>query len=157
MIHLDEGATYAYYEEWFDHMMAQGMTDFDVIGLSYYPYIHGSFSDFEDCLQRLSQKYGKELNVAEFAHPFRRSKGSFFGEKEEQCAGYPASPVGQQESLQHLTQLIQSVPACCGFFYWEPFMRCENNDENGWGTFMELMDDAGKPVIALQKLQKLQK
>lgn len=120
MIHLDEGATYAYYEEWFDHMMAQGMTDFDVIGLSYYPYIHGSFSDFEDCLQRLSQKYGKELNVAEFAHPFRRSKGSFFGEKEEQCAGYPASPVGQQESLQHLIQLIQSVPACSGFSTGSP-------------------------------------
>ena len=36
-------------------------------------------------------------------------------------------------------------------------MRFENNDENGWGTFMELMDDAGKPVIALQNLQKLQK
>ena len=155
IIHLDEGATYAYYEEWFDRMIEQGMTDFDVIGLSYYPYIHGSFSDFEDCLTRLAKKYGRELNVAEFAHPFRRSKGNFFGEKEELCAGYPASPVGQQESLQHLIRVIRKVPQCSGFFYWEPFMHCENNDENGWGTFMGLMDDKGYPTIALQQLRKM--
>ena len=38
-------------------------------------------------------------------------------------------------------------------------MRCENNDENGWGTFMELMDDAGKIAfifsISIEMLQLL--
>lgn len=34
-------------------------------------------------------------------------------------------------------------------------MRCENNDENGWGTFMELMDDAGKPVNCVAKTAEI--
>lgn len=148
MLHLDEGANYAYYEEWFDKMMELGTTDFDIIGLSFYPYIHGSFADFEDNLQKLAKRYDKELNVAEYAHPFRRSRGTFFGEKEEQCAGYPATQKGQRESLLHLAKIIRRVPdgRCNGFFYWEPFMRVQPSDENGWGTFMELMDDDGHPT-----------
>ena len=157
MIHLDEGADYACYEEWFDKMMALKTTDFDVIGLSYYPYIHGSFSDFESNLKKLAARYKKELNVVEFAHPFRRSHGTFFGEKEERAAGYPATPQGQSQSLQRLAEIIRRVPEgrCSGFFYWEPFMRVQPNEENGWGTFMELMDDNGHPTEGLLTIQTL--
>lgn len=146
MIHLDEGATYAYYEEWFDHMMELGTTDFDLIGLSYYPYIHGTYEDFEDTLHKLVERYKKPLIVAEFAHPFRKSKGSFFREEQEQRAGHSATREGQRESLEHLVRIIENVPdgKCEGFFYWEPFMRIEPNEENGWGTFMGLMDDEGR-------------
>lgn len=148
MIHLDEGARYDYYEEWFDRMMELGVNDFDIISLSYYPYIHGSYEAFEDNLHKLAERYGKPLIVAEFAHPFRRSRGTFFGEEQEKAAGHPASEQGQRESLEQLAGIIKNVPdgKCEGFFYWEPFMRIEPNEENGWGTFMGLTDDEGKPT-----------
>lgn len=157
MIHLDEGARYDYYEEWFDRMMELGTDDFDVIGLSFYPYIHGSYEDFEQNLHKLAERYQKPLIVAEFAHPFRRSKGTFFREEQERAAGYPASQSGQRESLAHLVDIIKGVPEgmCEGFFYWEPFMRVEPNDENGWGTFMGLMDDDGNPTEGLAVIGKL--
>ncbi len=158
MIHLDEGATYAYYEEWFDKMISLGTTDFDVIGLSYYPYIHGTYADFEENLHKLVKRYGKELIIAEFAHPFRRSRGTFFGEEQERMAGYPASGQGQAKSLIHLAEIIKRVPEgkCEGFFYWEPFMRSlPENNEDGWGTFMGLMDDDGKPTEGLAVIGQL--
>lgn len=157
MLHLDEGATYRYYEEWFDKMMSLGTNDFDLIGLSYYPYIHGSFEDFEDTLHRLAERYSQELVIAEFAHPFRRSRGSYFGEAEEKLAGYPASGEGQEAALRRLQRVIEDVPdnKCRGFFYWEPFMRApEGQPEDCWGTFMELMDEEGKPQQGFCAIQK---
>ena len=38
VIHLDQGGKYHYYEDFFDKAIAHGVTDFDVIGLSYYPF-----------------------------------------------------------------------------------------------------------------------
>lgn len=157
MIHLDEGATYAYYEQWFDRMMQLGTNDFDIIGLSYYPYIHGSYESFEENLHSLSKRYGKALIVAEFAHPFRMSRGTFFREAQECAAGHSASQQGQCESLKHLAKIIKNVPdgKCKGFFYWEPFMRVELSDENGWGTFMGLINDEGKPTSAFCMMETL--
>lgn len=158
MIHLDEGARYDYYEEWFDRMLELGTDDFDVIGLSYYPYIHGSYEDFEQNLHKLAKRYKKPLIVAEFAHPFRRSRGSYFLEEQEQAAGHPASQTGQRESLEQLADIIRRVPEgmCEGFFYWEPFMRVEVDDEDGWGTFMELMDDDGRPTEGFKSIGSME-
>jgi arabinogalactan endo-1,4-beta-galactosidase len=154
MLHLDEGANHTYYKEWFDHMLTMGVNDFDLIGLSYYPYIHGSYEAFEENLHQLAERYDKPLVIAEFAHPFRRSKGNFFREEQERAAGYPASQQGQYESLKRLVKIIDGVPdnQCKGFFYWEPFMRVEPNEENGWGTFMGVMTDEGKPTLALSSM-----
>ena len=152
MIHLDEGATYAYYEEWFDRMMELGTTDFDLIGLSYYPYIHGSYKDFETNLHRLAARYKQDLVVAEFAHPFRQSRGNYFREEQEKMAGHPASGQGQEDALSQLMSIIEGVPdgKCRGFFYWEPFMRSKKgHPEDSWGTFMELMEEDGTPQQGL--------
>ena len=40
MIHLDQGGRYFYLKEWFDGSFAAGLEDFDLIGLSYYPFWH---------------------------------------------------------------------------------------------------------------------
>ena len=34
-----------YLKEWFDGSFAAGLEDFDLIGLSYYPFWHGTFTD----------------------------------------------------------------------------------------------------------------
>ena len=44
MIHLDAGGNNPMYIDWFDNYTARG-EDFDIIGMSYYPFWHGSMSD----------------------------------------------------------------------------------------------------------------
>ena len=65
MIHLDNGGNNALYREWFDNYFENDGADFDVIGLSYYPFWHGSLADLEYNMKDLAQRYGKELVVAE--------------------------------------------------------------------------------------------
>lgn len=75
------------------------MTDFDVIGLSYYPYIHGSFSDFEDCLQRLSQKYhGEEVKCCRVCASIPQKQRKLFrGKRGAVCwiSGKPCGAAGE--------------------------------------------------------------
>ena len=42
MIHLDQGGRYFYLKDWFDHAFEAGLSDFDVIGLSYYCLLYTS-------------------------------------------------------------------------------------------------------------------
>ena len=64
MLHLDNGGNNALYREWFDEFMKRG-EEFEVIGLSYYPFWHGTLQDLEDNMHDISARYGKELIVAE--------------------------------------------------------------------------------------------
>ena len=45
MLHLDNGGNNALYRNWFDSYFRQGGMDFDYIGLSYYPFWHGTMAD----------------------------------------------------------------------------------------------------------------
>ena len=67
MLHLDNGGNNALYREWFDEFMKRG-EEFEVIGLSYYPFWHGTLQDLEDNMHDISARYGKELIVAEVSH-----------------------------------------------------------------------------------------
>ena len=64
MIHLDNGGNNEMYRDWFDHYMERG-EDFDYIGLSYYPFWHGTLQMLEDNMNDMAARYGKELIVAE--------------------------------------------------------------------------------------------
>ena len=64
MLHLDNGGNNALYREWFDEFMKRG-EDFQIIGLSYYPFWHGTLQQLEDNMRDISERYGKELIVAE--------------------------------------------------------------------------------------------
>ena len=64
MIHLDNGGNNALYREWFDHFMEKG-GDFQIIGLSYYPFWHGTLDDLAANMSDLAVRYGKELMIAE--------------------------------------------------------------------------------------------
>lgn len=147
MLHLDQGGKYEYFREWFDCMQENGVRDYDIIGLSYYPFWHGTFYEFKQNMDALVERYGKELVVAETAHPFRKSGGNFFREEQERAAGFPAERQMQKKVLELIMNIIANVKEQkgLGFFYWEPFVRTEE-DSQGWGTCMGLMDENGRPT-----------
>ena len=69
MIHLDNGGNAPMYVDWFDHYMERG-EDFQIIGLSYYPFWHGSLSDLQKNMNDLAVRYGKELVIVEVSMGF---------------------------------------------------------------------------------------
>lgn len=152
MLHLDQGGRYYYFKEWFDNALAHGVTDFDIIGLSYYPFWHGTFNDLKNTMEELAKRYHKPMIIAEVAHAYRRSRGELFGEAQEKISGFPAGGAAQKEVLE----LIMSIAAHIsdglgiGVFYWEPFSRPDDEADDSWGSCMGVVDADGRPTLGIK-------
>ena len=133
MIHLDNGGNNAMYRDWFDHYMERG-EDFEIIGLSYYPFWHGTFDDLKNNMNDLAVRYGKELMIAEVSMGYTMEdyaeyeklspderKG--YATKPELVEGlpFPMTKEGQCDFMKALFDVMAQVPEnkCKGFFYWE--------------------------------------
>lgn len=133
MLHLDNGGNNAMYRDWFDHYIERG-EDFQIIGLSYYPFWHGSLEDLQNNMNDLAVRYGKELMIAEVSMGFTMedyasyeklaaSERKGYATKPELAAKvpFPMSREGQCSFMEALFRVIEQVPERKGkgFFYWE--------------------------------------
>lgn len=145
VIHLDQGGRYYYYRDWFDAAIAHGVTDFDMIGLSYYPFWHGTFYEFRDTLEYVVRRYGRPVIVAETAHAFRLSDQGFVGKEQMEIAGFPAGAVEQREVLELVMSIVAHMENGMGrgVFYWEPMM-IPGHGNGGWAENMGVIDENGR-------------
>lgn len=134
MVHLDNGGNNELYREWFDHFMEKG-EDFEVIGLSYYPFWHGSLSALENNMNDIAKRYGKDLVVAEVSmgHTMedyseyekltpKQRKGMATKPSLVEKIEYPMTEQGQADFMEDFLNRISNVSdqKGCGFYYWEP-------------------------------------
>lgn len=132
MLHLDNGGNNALYREWFDEYMKRGEA-FEVIGLSYYPFWHGTLQQLEDNMQDISKRYGKKLIVAEVStgHTLndykeyeklsdKDRKGMAANRELAAKAEYPMTAEGQSAFMEDFMTRISRVKGAEGFYYWEP-------------------------------------
>ena len=57
------------YVEWFDNYVKRG-ADFDIIGLSYYPFWHGTLEELSFNMEDMFRRYGKKIAIAEVSMGF---------------------------------------------------------------------------------------
>lgn len=134
MIHLDNGGNNALYREWFDNYVKRG-EDFDIIGLSYYPFWHGTFDMLQNNMNDIALRYGKELIIAEVSMGYTMEdyaeyeklapamrKGMATRKELVEKIEYPMTKEGQKAFMEELFCRIASVPKKKGrgYFYWEP-------------------------------------
>jgi arabinogalactan endo-1,4-beta-galactosidase len=127
MVHIDRGGDNGGSVWFYDHILAAGV-DFDVIGLSFYPFWHGPFSALQANLNDLAPRYGKDLVVVETAYPWTTGNGdqlANFIDSDAQLpdgALYPATPAGQAGYFEALRDILAQVPdgRGAGFVDWEP-------------------------------------
>ena len=135
MLHLDNGGNNALYRGWFDSFFAAGGRDFDLIGLSYYPFWHGSIDDLRRNMNDLALRYHKDMIVvevsmgytlADYANyeklPPEKRKGMAANSRLARDIPYPMTPEGQSRFMEELMEAIRAVPENRGrgFAYWEP-------------------------------------
>ena len=154
MIHLDQGGRYFYLKDWFDRAFEAGLSDFDVIGLSYYPFWHGTFNDLKETTKKLIQDFKKPIILAETAHAWRKSKNGFIDEAQEKIAGFAASPLGQRMVLDMDNTIMASLPDKMGrgIYYWEP-LCIPRGDEGGWAENMGILDERGQAMEAIHSFE----
>lgn len=154
VIHLDQGGRFTYFKEWFDAALAHGVTDFDMIGLSYYPFWHGTFNEFKDTMDKLVDRYNKPLIVAEIAHPWRLTGDGFVGSQQARIIGFPATPDAQYNVLNLIMNITANIRDGFGrgVFYWEPLM-VPVAGQGGWAENMGVLDEGGKPLKGLKSFK----
>ena len=134
MIHLDNGGNNALYREWFDNYVKRG-EDFDIIGLSYYPFWHGSFAMLGNNMNDIAIRYGKDLVIAEVSMGYTMEDygtceklapseriGMATRKELVEKIEYPMTRQGQKDFMKELFRRLEEVPQGRGkgYFYWEP-------------------------------------
>ena len=150
MIHLDQGGRYRFLKDWFDRAFAEGLMEFDLIGLSYYPFWHGTFMDLKDTAEQLIRDFGKPIMVVETAHAWRKSDKGFIDEEQERIAGIPATPEGQKQVVDMVMNIVASLPDGMGqgVYYWEPL--CVPDGHGGWSESMGILAEDGTVLEAVK-------
>ena len=157
MIHLDNGGNNALYREWFDNFTKRG-EDFEIIGLSYYPFWHGSLQMLNDNMNDIAARYGKDLVIAEVSMGYTMEDYKNYEKlSDEERKGYATRPAlvekieypmtkqGQYDFMEDFLNRISHIKGGKGkgFFYWEPAWIPVPG--SGWATpaSLKYMNDPG--------------
>jgi arabinogalactan endo-1,4-beta-galactosidase len=125
VIHFDQGGDNAWSRSFFDHIVAERVP-FDVIGLSYYPFWHGTLSNLRANMNDLAVRYDRDVAVVETQYGWTLANGdtlgNFLWQDSQLLPGYPATPAGQTAFLNDLLSINAAVPGHhgAGIFYWQP-------------------------------------
>ena len=108
---------------WFKEATENGVTDFDWIGLSYYPiWSEYTLDNVGTVFKTLMDTYNKKLMVVETAYPFTLDnidEANNILDSEALINGFPATEQGQLDYLNTLQNVIEQSGGE-GLVYWEP-------------------------------------
>ncbi|MCR5655832.1 MAG: glycosyl hydrolase 53 family protein [Butyrivibrio sp.] len=96
--------------------------DYDILGMSYYPFWDCDFERLKKVLSHVKYEYGKDVMLAETSYPYTLQDGDGQGnsvaEKASLVEGYPASVQGQANMIRDTIAAVNEIGAV-GVFYWE--------------------------------------
>lgn len=108
--------------------------DYDVIGLSYYPFFHGPLKLLEATLTRLAADFSdKKVHIVETAYPIqwwpdeaKYDTRAYWAVEEGKCDG-------QYAFVKDLIQTLSKYPQVDGLSWWFP-EEAGNGDSANWNT-----------------------
>ena len=161
MIHL-AGVDVNLYHTFFDNLIVKNkVNDFDIIGMSFYPFWHGTMDDLKNTMNDVSAEYNKDVIAVETAFGYTLEDADFeknnFGTNEEKVGGYKATVQGQATGLRDVMATVASVNdnRGLGIFYWAPDWVINekvgwksNGGGNGWDN-LTLFDTKGNALESM--------
>ncbi len=156
-------AGYADAQQFFNKLEA-AKTDYDIIGLSYYPWWHGKdINALQQSMQSLATVFKKPVLIAETAYPFTFNYNDYtnniVGTADQLINAYAATTQGQ---AQFISTLISSVKQLAnkdyfGVCYWAPdwvaYKGTTATDGSPWEN-LSLFDFQNNALPALDSLGK---
>ncbi len=131
VIHLEKSYDVATHEEFYREILLRG-TSFDIIGLSYYPYWHGTFEMFFKNVNNLQKKFHKPVWIVETGYGFTMEpfvlNGNYgdnlisedFFKQGNVYRPFPLSKEGQRSFVKELIARVK-LNDIGAIYYWEPF------------------------------------
>ncbi|MEN8816087.1 MAG: glycosyl hydrolase 53 family protein [Nonlabens sp.] len=136
MIHRAGISDSAYF---FDELNSRNI-DFDIAGLSYYPWWHGSdITTSENELRSFAAGINQKIMIVETAYPFtiawNDNLNNIIGLNNQLSSGFPATLEGQHAFMLRIHDLMKNLPndQGLGYCYWSPDWVAHNR---GVDSFM---------------------
>jgi arabinogalactan endo-1,4-beta-galactosidase len=139
--------------DYFDRMKKAAI-DYDIIGLSFYPFFHGELSVLETAIKQLeNKKYGKDIQVVEMGYP---SKWAVPGTSYDYTKVYPYSAEGQRAFTADLIAMLLKHPQVNGLSWWYAEANakgCNGDLNSGWYNAGLFDNETGRALPALYELK----
>lgn len=132
--------------------MKEASIDYDIIGLSYYPYFHGAISELEGAIDLLKKNYAdKSVMVVEFGYPYAWAVG---GTTYDYTKTYPYSDAGQKAITADVVTMLKKHENVNGLFWWWPEYNAKGTNLSGWYNAPLFDSRTGRATSALAELCK---
>jgi arabinogalactan endo-1,4-beta-galactosidase len=121
IIHNAEGGSVGQTQT-FAQKLLEHSVEYDVMGLSYYPWWSGNVDNLHQNARRISEGFRKEVMVVETGYPWRPPNKDFARQWGRVQGLWPPTPEGQEQFLRDVEAAIASVPQGrgLGVLWWYP-------------------------------------
>ena len=96
--------------------------DYDIFGLSYYPFWDGTNENMQNVAKNIMNRYGKKVVIAETSYCYTEKDGDGFGNSfdgiEDAVDGYAPTVQSQATMIRDICAAANEV-GVLGVFYWE--------------------------------------
>ena len=131
IIHLERSGYTEIYDNYLSHLEFHNV-DYDILGMSYYPYWHKDLSHLEMTLDLIKNKYHKQMMIVEYS--FCYSEEKLYDSKNKELpliikegkdgvltnnVDYSFTMDGQINFILDLYNLLKKY-GVLGMYYWEP-------------------------------------
>jgi arabinogalactan endo-1,4-beta-galactosidase len=100
----------------FYNQMRNKQVDYDIIGLSYYPYFHGDLGTLANALNSVSNNYqDKDIMIVETGYSYHYKVGDL-----DYSLKWPLTPEGQRQFTEDLIARLKPYARVKGLFWWFP-------------------------------------
>ncbi len=124
--------------------------NYEIIGLSYYPYFHGDMNQLESALSTLTAEYpDKEIMIVETGYSY---KWEVPGTTHDLTNIWPYTAAGQNKFAQDLVNTLLKFDQVDGLFWWWMEYNAFNTSLSGWYNAPLFDSQTGKVTLAFQTI-----
>ncbi len=117
ILHIHSGGNWQT-TKWFFSNIEKRKVPYDIIGLSYYPWWHGSMKSLRRNLKLTCRRFKKPIIIVETAYPYTSNKYKRW--KNKMFTEWKVSPDGQKKFLEELIKTVKRNPCGKGVLWWFP-------------------------------------
>ena len=129
IIHTERVADQTVEKNFYDKMKSLNI-DYDIIGLSYYPYFHGDLNVLDGSLTMLEQNYpDKDIMIVETGYSYAWEVP---GTSVDLSNKWAYSAVGQELFATQLVRVAERHPKVDGLFWWWLEYNAYDTSLSGW-------------------------
>lgn len=146
-----DNANYAALTNFYQKMTAAGI-DYDIIGLSYYPYFHGALGELEGAIKKLEASYpSKKIMLVETGYPYAWAvPGSTY----DASKTWAYNDDGQKAYTDSLVTMLNKHSNVNGLFWWWPEYNAKGTSLGGWYNAPLFDSRTGCATSALSEMKK---